>query len=264
MTLMEVLGRRLPTGETVLREVGRGALARVYLVSDGSSLRALKLLPAGHAARADHEHRVAHGLAHPRVGHVVARVDLDDRPGVLMPLVPGRRLMVRGRSRLDLEGYVRAFGDLLDALAYLRSRGVVHRDVKPENVLVDREGHARLIDFDLAVRVDERSRTPTVAGSLAYLSPEQTRGEIATYASDLYAAGVLLATALTGEAPIGTAMPLRPSEVDPVLAPADELVLGLLASDPTMRLAIADLARPRLDALLIGLAGSPGERAAAS
>ncbi len=264
MASMEVLGRRLPTGETVLREVGRGALARVYLVSDGSSLRALKLLPEGHDARADHEHRVAHALAHPRVGHVVARVDLDDRPGVLMPFVPGRRLMVRGRSRLDVEGYLRAFGDLLDALAYLRSSGVVHRDVKPENVLVDREGRARLIDFDLAVRVDERGRAPTVAGSLAYLSPEQARGEVATFASDLYAAGVLLATALTGEAPIGSGPPLRPSEVDPELAAADELVLGLLAIDPTARLAIADLARPRLDALLVGLGRGPGRRAPAS
>lgn len=262
---MEVLGRRLPTGETVIREIGRGALARVYLVSDGTSVRALKLLPVGRASRADHEHRVAHGLDHPCVGHVDARVDVDERPGVLMPFVAGRRLMMAGgRARRDVDAYLAAFGDLLDALAYLRARGVVHRDVKPENVLVDRHGRARLIDFDLAVHVDERDHAPKVAGTLAYLSPEQARGEPATYASDLYAAGVLLATALTGEVPVGVEACLRPSEVDPGLRAADDLVAGLLATDPAARLAFGDVARPRLDDVVLAWRDAPGARALAS
>lgn len=250
MTGMDPIGRRLETGETVLREVGRGALARVYLVSDGAAVRALKLLPPGRADRADHEFRVAHGLDHRCVGHVDARVDVDGFPGLLLPFVPGRRLVARGPTRVDRLAYLAAFGDLLDALAYLRARGVVHRDVKPENVLVDRAGRARLVDFDLALRVDERDRAPRVAGTRAYLSPEQARGGEATFASDLYAAGVLLYIALTGEAPDDATAAPRPSRLDPVLEPADALVLALLAADPEVRLAEADGARPRLDALV--------------
>lgn len=250
MAPMDVVGRRLDTGETVLREVGRGALARVYLVSDGASVRAFKLLPEGRADRADHEWRVAHGLDHPCVVHVDARHDLDGRPGLLLPFVAGRRLLLRGPTRVDRLAYLTAFADLLDALAYLRARGVVHRDVKPENVLVDRAGRAKLVDFDLALRVDERERAPRVAGTRAYLSPEQARGAEATFASDLYAAGVLLHTALTGEPPDETGAEPRPSRLEPTLVDADDLVLGLLLQDPAMRLAEAARARPRLEALM--------------
>jgi serine/threonine protein kinase len=247
---VDVIGRVLATGEMVLREVGRGALAHVYLVSDGASVRALKLLPAGREDRADHEYRVAHGLDHACVGHVDARLEVEGRPGLLLPFVAGRRLLARGPTHADRLTYLTAFGDLLDALAYLRLRGVVHRDVKPENVLVDRAGRARLIDFDLALRVDERERAPRAAGTLAYLSPEQERGAPATFAADLYAAGVLLHTALTGEAPVGPDERSRPSLLDPSLAPADDLVLDLLLADPERRIAAAVLARPRLDALV--------------
>jgi DNA-binding helix-hairpin-helix protein with protein kinase domain len=263
-----VIGRRLPSGEMILREVGRGASARVYLVSDGESVGALKLLPPGSEARADHEFRIAAGFRHPNVGRVDARVDVDGWPGVRMPLVWGRRLLAGGaasegrdarRPRVARDAalgrYLAAFAQLLAGLAYLHDLGVVHRDVKPENVLVDRAGRVTLIDFDLAVRIDDRATVPRAAGTLAYLSPEQARGEPATPASDLYAAGVMLYAALTGEVPHagmlealaaghrsalgGAADVARPSSLDPALAAADELVARLLASDPADRLALA-------------------------
>jgi eukaryotic-like serine/threonine-protein kinase len=252
----EVIGQRLPSGEMVLREVGRGASARVYLVSDGASVGALKLLPPGQEPRADHEHRIASGFVHPNVVRVDARVDVAGWPGVRMPLVSGRRLLARGGGEgVDRADYLDAFAQLLGALAYLHAGGVVHRDVKPENVLIDRAGHVTLIDFDLAYRMAEPSAAPRVAGTLAYLSPEQARGEPATPASDLYAAGVMLYAALTGEVPYGGAIEAlvagrrpapgqaggvaRPSAIDPALAPADALVAGLLAPDPAVRFADA-------------------------
>jgi eukaryotic-like serine/threonine-protein kinase len=247
MTAMDPIGQRLASGEMLLREVGRGALARVYVISDGRGVRALKLLPTGMGARADHEHRMAHDLLHPNLGRSDERVDLLERPGIVMPWVKGRALRVRGRSVADRRAFLDAFGQLLGALAYLHERRRVHRDVKPENVLIDDAGHVTLIDFDLALSLDAVASAPRTAGTVAYLSPEQARGESATPLSDLYAAGVMLYAGLTGEVPFhGTARELlaerrpvpapRPSLLDASLAPADEVVAGLLAPEPGDRL----------------------------
>ncbi len=259
MGAMEPIGARLPTGETVLREVGRGALARVYLVSDGRDVRVLKLLPRGLGRRVQHEFRMAHDLEHPNLGRVEARVDLGDRPGLLMPWVRGARLVARSPTPPDRRAYLAAFEQLLRALGRLHAMGRVHRDVKPENVLVDRLGRATLIDFDLALDLDAPHEAPKVAGTVAYLSPEQARGEPATPASDLYAAGVMLYAALTGEIPFHGSVdellgagrapraPAAPSSFHPDLAPFDALVGGLLAADPAERFVSADAASDALD-----------------
>jgi eukaryotic-like serine/threonine-protein kinase len=258
---MEPIGQRLATGEMLLREVGRGALARVYLVSDGRGVRALKLLPVGQVARADHEHAMAHDLHHPHLGHSDGRIDVGDRPGLIMPWVKGRALRGRGRAPRERRAYLAAFDQLLSALAHLHERRRVHRDVKPENVLIDAAGRVTLIDFDLTLSLDAPASAPRVAGTVAYLSPEQARGESATPASDLYAAGVMLYTALIGELPFhGTAAQRlagqhavaapRPSARDPQLAPADGLVAGLLAPDPADRFATAGAASAAVTELL--------------
>lgn len=265
MTAM--IGQRLATGEMLLREVGRGALARVYLVSDGHGVRALKLLPVGHAARADHEHAMAHDLHHPNLGHSDARIDVGDRPGLVMPWVKGRALRVRGRSAHDRLDYLAAFDQLLRALGHLHELRRVHRDVKPENVLIDGAGHVTLIDFDLALSLDAPEAGPLAAGTVAYLSPEQARGESATPASDLYAAGIMLYAALIGEVPFHGnaaqrladrhAAPVpRPSARDPALAAADALVAGLLAPAPVCRFASAAAASEALARLRVDWSGS--------
>ncbi len=236
---VEVIGSRLPDGDLVIREIGRGARAHVYLVSDGRRVRALKLLPNGDEARARHEHEIAGDFDHPHVNRVDAVVEVAGRPGVLMPLAPGRRLQVRSRSARGRDAYLDAFDGVLQGLSYLHARGVMHRDVKPENVLVNVLGRARLIDFDLAARVRDEVR-PGMVGTIAYLSPEQARGDPSLPASDVYAAGVMLFGALTGQVPFsGTVAEVitqhgevsadPPSSFDPALAPFDPLLERMLA-----------------------------------
>ncbi len=242
---VNVIGVRLADGDQVIREIGRGAYAHVYLVSDGRRVRALKLLRAGDLERARHELTIAGAFDHPHVNRVDEVVELAGRPGLVMPFVAGRRLLARNRSARGRQAYLDAFEGLLRALAYLHRQGLVHRDVKPENVLVDAIGHARLIDFDLAVRL----RAPTSAGlvgTIAYLSPEQARGGPALPASDVYAAGVMLYAALTGEVPFtGTVVEVvtqhrevpagPPSAFDPALAPLDDVLARMLAKRPEER-----------------------------
>ncbi|MBA2668448.1 MAG: serine/threonine protein kinase [Trueperaceae bacterium] len=243
---MDVIGATLEGGLQVLREIGRGALARVYLASDGARVRALKLFPSGQEARVLHEFSIACDLEHPHLNRVDATVVVGGRPGVVMPLVPGRRLTSRGDDARAREAYLDAFEGLLGGLAYLHARGVVHRDVKPENVLIDRAGLVRIIDFDLAARLGSPEASGALVGTVAYLSPEQARGATSVPASDLYAAGVMLHAALTREVPFtGTVAevvrahrelsPPSPSSFDPELAFLDAYAARMLAKMPEER-----------------------------
>jgi eukaryotic-like serine/threonine-protein kinase len=243
---VDVIGTRFGDGLQVLREIGKGALARVYLVSDGRVVKAVKLFPPDHRDRADRELSIGRGLDHPHVNPVEAGVELGGYPGVLMPFAPGERLGRRLARSDDRNGFLQTMRGVLEGLRYLHERGVVHRDVKPENILVERSGHARLVDFDLSVRVDEVPSRPTLAGTIAYLSPEQARGRPVTPGSDLYAVGIILYRGLTGQVPFtGTVAevigahrddaPAPASTIDAALAPFDPLLERLLAKDPGAR-----------------------------
>lgn len=233
----------------MLRELDRGVSSRVYLASDGKRLAALKLFEPRNAARARRELAIGHGLEHPNLNPVTEAVEVDGRPGVLMPLVRGIRLTAWVAGGPSLERKLRAFAGVADALAHLHGQGIVHRDVKPENILVDKDDHVMLLDFDLAARVGERSPA-AVAGTIAYLSPEQARAEPATPASDLYGFGALLYQALSGQVPFTGSVaevleahaqqaPVRPSQLRAELRPFDELLLALLAKEPSRRPASA-------------------------
>lgn len=239
-----ILGTRLDDGLQVIREIERGVSSRVYLASDGRRLKALKLFRAENLARARRELDVGSRLDHPNLNPVERAVDLAGRPGVLMPLAPGRRLTVWSEGRQAHEVLATLVG-VADALAYLHDLGIVHRDVKPENILVDGRDNALLLDFDLAARVGDRGEA-AVAGTLAYLSPEQTHGGAPEFANDLYSFGALLYQAVTGQVPFtgsvdevmsahGSLVPLPPSGFEARLARFDPLVMSLLSKDPTAR-----------------------------
>ena len=240
---MKIIGAKVGEGFWVVRQLARGTLARIYLISDGRSVKALKLFPADFAARAERELRIGRSLAHTNLNPVEAGVMLEGYPCVIMPFVRGVQLgdwLVHA----DLPRFLGCLTQVLKGLEYLHAQGVVHRDIKPENILVDVDDTPYLIDFDLAVRVDEPPHKG--AGTVAYLSPEQARGERTTPASDLYAVGVLLYRALTGEVPFSgdvdevltmhrETMPASPSSFDSALAPFDALCLALLSKEVEMR-----------------------------
>lgn len=239
-----IIGSKLEGGLQVIRELERGVSSRVYLASDGKRLKALKLFKPENLRRAQRELLVGRGLDHPHLNPVERDVTLEDRPGVLMPLAPGRRLAV-WREGKPVSEVLESLAGVADAVAYLHERGVVHRDVKPENILVDDKGHARLLDFDLAARVGDKADA-ALAGTIAYISPEIVQGGVPAFANDLYSLGALLYQALTGQVPFtgsaaevisahGSETPPPPSEFDARLAPLDPLVMSLLAKDPDAR-----------------------------
>jgi serine/threonine protein kinase len=244
---VNAIGQRFAGGRfQILRALAHGAAARVFLASDGREVRAVKLYPPQHRLRAERELEIGHGLDHPHLNRVESAVEIDGCPGVVMPFVAGERLGSWLGRGADRAAFVISFIGVLEALGYLHRRGILHRDVKPENILIDRTGHTRLLDYDLAVRLEDGLGRRALAGTVAYLSPEQARGEPATIASDLYAAGVILYRGMTGEVPFtGTveevieahrsAIPRPLATFDRTLEPLEPLMASLLAKEPGAR-----------------------------
>jgi serine/threonine protein kinase len=243
-------------GYQLLRELAHGTRARVFLASDGRSVEAIKVHPVGDEARADREHRVGRDLAHPHLVRVLRRTAVAGAPAVAMAFVPGERLGPWARSA-PLGARLAALDGLLAGLQALHERGFVHRDVKPENVLITERRRPVLLDYDLAVAIGDDRDARSTAGTPIYLSPEQARGEPAGPASDLYAVGVLLYRWLTGEMPfLGAApeviashrdaSPRPPSAVDPAMRRFDPIVERLLAKRPEARFGDADEVRAAL------------------
>ncbi|MDF1506412.1 serine/threonine-protein kinase, partial [Roseisolibacter sp. H3M3-2] len=246
----------------VERELARGGMAVVYLARDVRHDRrvAIKVLPrdsldAGRVERFLAEIRVTAGLSHPHVLPLHASGEGDGRPYYVTPFVAGESL----RQRLARDGALpaaeaaRLLRDVASALDHAHRRGVVHRDVKPENVLLTEDGHAVVADFGIAraVRAASPRRTlPGVAfGTPAYLAPEQARGDpAADHRADLYALGVVAYEALAGEHPFGARPPeemvaAHLGETPPPLAgrrpelprALTALVTRLLDKDPARR-----------------------------
>jgi eukaryotic-like serine/threonine-protein kinase len=169
---------------------------------------ALKLLGVGSQADPERFHREAQaaaGLSHPNICRLFDYGETDSRRYIVFELLGGGSLEDRlpaGQPLPDGET-ARIAGELASALAYAHSRGVVHRDVKPTNVLFDEDGNAKLADFGVARITGEPTLTEagTVLGTAAYISPEQASGEPAGPAADVYAFGVILFRMLTGRLP---------------------------------------------------------------
>ena len=201
--------------------IGAGGMGEVYRAHDTKLDRdvALKILPPGALsdetarARLVKEAQLAASLNHSAVCTIYDVGDSDGRVYVAMELIAGRRLSdVIPKGGLPLDEVLRYALDIADALAHAHDRGIVHRDLKGANVLVTPEGHAKVLDFGLAMRlpkvVEDATRSVetldsrgSVSGTLAYMSPEALRGEMADARTDIWSYGVLLYEMVSGLRP---------------------------------------------------------------
>jgi serine/threonine protein kinase len=253
-------------GKYTLKAIlGQGAYGDVHLgVPLAGAKVAIKILNANAArdadtvARFNREADTARRLEHPSIVRIIDVGSSRGRHYIVMELVRGGSL----RRLLDREDappamVLSVLADAATALAFAHAQGVVHRDVKPENVLLTKAGRAKIADFGLARALDQSSLTTEgrIMGTAVYMSTEQVRGQRATAASDVYAMGVMLYEAITGTRPFTADSQLgylyQHAEVappPPVIrgrypAALASLALACLAKDPNDRPTMTEVAR---------------------
>lgn len=201
----------LPARFRISRLLGSGGQADVWLAHDLELDQpvAIKLFRPGldpvARQRLRREVRLGRELSHPRIVRMFELIEAADRLGVVMEWVPGGTLSDRlVRGPLGFDDVARVARELLEALVHLHDKGVLHRDVKPSNVLLDASGGVRLADFGLARPggdAAELTRASVAVGTPGYMSPEQLRGLEPGPGADLYGLGVTLYLLLTGHPP---------------------------------------------------------------
>jgi eukaryotic-like serine/threonine-protein kinase len=247
----------------IVRPLGSGGMAEVYLAHDDVLDRevALKILSNSYSGdeefveRFRREAQSAAALTHPNIVSIYDRGETDDDPGtyyIAMEYLPGGSLKDRINSRGALPARTAAEVALqiAEALKAAHERDVVHRDIKPHNILVTESGDLKVTDFGIAraATSSTMTRTGSIMGTAHYISPEQALGEPAGPQSDLYSLGVVLYEMLTGElpfdaeTPIGIAMkhvnesPKPPSELDSSIPEGlDAITLRLISKNPEER-----------------------------
>ncbi|HEX7690303.1 MAG TPA: serine/threonine-protein kinase, partial [Burkholderiaceae bacterium] len=249
----------------IRRAIGKGAMGIVYegfdpIIDRVVAIKTIKKDELDKEEAEEHSRRfLIEAKAAGRLNHknIVGIYDYGEERGlsfIVMEFVQGKELksFFNAKHPFSMSQIVRLMGELLDALGYSHSRGVIHRDVKPDNIFVTDDGSVKLGDFGIA-RIDSTQKTHagTVLGTPSYMAPEQIRGETADARSDLYAAGVILYQFLVGERPFSGGMvqvmqkvlmeaPKPPSSHNPSIPEAiDAVVLRALAKQADQRFANA-------------------------
>ncbi len=239
----------------LIAKIGSGGFAEVFEARDETLDRhvALKVVPEGHdmSSRVLREVQAAAALSHPNIVALYDWFGDGEHSYIVWELVDGESLDKLPERLTD--GEVVAVGaELLDALAFAHSQGIVHRDVKPQNVMLDGEGRVKVMDFGIALLSDTDTLTQDgdVIGTVAYMSPEQAGGRRVGPPSDVYSAGIVLYELLAGEHPLRGGTPaetlanvsaarlpslatLRPDLPDDVVALIDQACAARAADRPS-------------------------------
>src|SRR3954452_19227933 len=248
----------------VLRKLGTGGMANVYLAEDqelGCNV-AIKILDDRHSTddqfieRFRREAKNAAGLSHPNIVSIYDRGEAEGSYYIAMEFLDGRTLkeLITEKGPVPIRLAIDYARQILAAVGFAHKHGIVHRDVKPHNVLVSGEGQLKVTDFGIArYGASQMTEVGSIIGTAQYLSPEQARGQQVRPPADLYSLGVVLYEMLTGHVPfegdsaVAIAMkhvseiPRPPSELNPAIpASLEQVVLRALAKDPALRYASAD------------------------
>jgi len=261
--MSEPINKRIGDYE-ILSELGAGGMGKVYKVRNVISdrIEAMKiLLPdlAGRqelAARFLREIKVLAALDHPNIAALRTALTLDNQLVMIMQYVEGTTIMHRMQlGPIPVADAVNYISQALDALSYAHQQNVIHRDVKPANMMLTPQGLVKLMDFGIARSGDDSTltMTGTTLGSLGYMSPEQVKGEGTDARSDLYSVGISLYEMVTGRRPFRESSdysimaaqvnqpPTPPIEIKPGLPPAlNEIILLAIAKDPGARFQSAE------------------------
>jgi eukaryotic-like serine/threonine-protein kinase len=265
VTLPDTLINTLFDGRyRIMRKLGSGGMADVYLAEDEELGRrvAIKILNDRYAPdeqfveRFRREAKNAAGLSHPNIVSIYDRGEAEGTYYIAMEYLDGRSLkeLVVARGPLPIPDAIAATRQVLAALRFAHRKGVVHRDIKPHNVMADADGRLKVTDFGIArAGVSQMTEAGSIIGTAQYLSPEQARGAPVDQRSDLYSMGVVLYEMLTGqvpftgESPVEIAMkhlsdtPRPPSLLRPDIPPdLDMVVLRALAKSPEDRFQTAE------------------------
>jgi serine/threonine-protein kinase len=243
----------------IIRKLGSGGMANVYLAEDQELGRriAIKILNDRHAhddqfvERFRREAKNAAGLSHPHIVSIYDRGEAEGTYYIAMEFLDGRSLkeLIVARGPAPVQVAIEYTRQILDALRFAHRNGIVHRDIKPHNVIVDAEGRIKVTDFGIArAGATQMTEVGSIIGTAQYLSPEQARGSPVDQTSDLYSVGVVLYELLTGKVPFTgdspveiamkhiSATPEPPSTLRPEIpAELDKIVLRALAKSPQQR-----------------------------
>ncbi len=253
-------GSTLNNRYEIVRSIGHGGAAIVYLGRDLLLNRqvAIKILRAQFASdpayveRFQREAQAAASFAHPNIIDIYDVGEVNDSPFIVMEYIPGDTLkeIIENEGPFDPDDVAALIEQVAAGLDYAHARGIIHRDIKPQNILVTREGLAKVVDFGIAKGPGESALTDAglTIGTAHYISPEQASGLTATPASDVYSLGIIAFEMLCGRLPfdgnsaVAVAMmqvnqiPTPPDEIDPEVPPgAADIVLRALEKDPTRR-----------------------------
>ena len=265
----------------ILGELGCGGMGRVWRVRNviTDRVEAMKvLLPdlAGRqelAARFLREIKLMASLDHPNIAALRTAFTANNQLYMVMEFVEGQTMAQHlENGPISVPDALNYIGQVLKAVSYAHHQHIIHRDIKPPNMMLTPQGTIKLMDFGIARAGDERSltRTGTTLGSLNYMSPEQVKGEATDGRSDLYSVGVCLYEFVTGQRPFTSTsgyslmaaqikeIPKPPLELNPALPLAlNEIILMAIAKDPAQRFQSADAFNNALSNLRVTSSPSP-------